>query len=120
MKDKSINYWESRTINVGNYEKIQCQLSYTVHENAINNIESTVEISHSEVIESIDTFKADVKKVVSRVKKVLDSREATIRNTTSKFTEYPDEGYAKLKLLKKKKKKKVEVFKKLEDDLDLD
>lgn len=124
MKSKSINYLESRTINIGDYEKIVSQLSYTVEVNHMNNIESTVTTSHSETeafdpAADKDEFDEAVKKVVGRVKKVLNARELTIRRGTSNFVDFDTDSKADLITTKKVKKKVSKVKTLNEDDLDL-
>ena len=120
MHSKSINYLESRTINIGDYEKIVSQLSYTVEIQHINNIESTITTTHLESEPVGNDFDEAVKKVVGRVKKVLNARELHIRRATSSFVDFDTDSKADLLSVKKKVKKKKSKVKTLnEDELDL-
>jgi hypothetical protein len=82
-----ITYSESRTINVGNYENVSTFLSYGADIKKINFRDSTAKIGHSETEvlndETGAAFEAAVKKVVNRVKAVLDHRETTIRKASA-------------------------------------
>jgi hypothetical protein len=108
MRSKSINYLEARTINIGDYEKIVSQLSYTVEINHINNVESTATISHIEHENVGDSFKEAVTKVVGRVKSVLNARELDIRRKTSSFVDFDTDSKADLLKTKKKPSRDLE------------
>ena len=82
MESNRLTYWESRSINIGHYEKVECGLSYTEIVEPINKVDKKVTIQASEKIPtSPDSkeFAKSAKRVVGRVKKVLDAREREIR-----------------------------------------
>jgi sugar-specific transcriptional regulator TrmB len=82
MDSNRLTYWESRSINIGHYEKIECGLSYTETVEKINNVDKKVTISHHEKISTPPTskeFAKSSKRVIGRVKQVLDAREKQIR-----------------------------------------
>jgi hypothetical protein len=88
---KRIHYKESRTINIGDYESIRCELSYSTDVEQINEKEATVKIWADDVVdvgEDKDAFSKSAKRAMSRVRKVLDLREADIRVRTGKFVEH--------------------------------
>lgn len=82
MDKNRLTYWESRAINIGHYEKVECGLSYTEIVEPINNVDKKVIIKASEKVPvppSNQEFAKSAKRVIGRVKKVLDKREQEIR-----------------------------------------
>ena len=91
LSTKRINYKESRTINIGDYESIKCELNYSTHLEVINEKEQTITIWHSDnqdIDEEKEAFTKSVQRAMTRVRKVLDLREADIRIRTGKFVEH--------------------------------
>ena len=88
---KRINYKESRTINIGDYESIKCELNYSTYVEVINEKESKVTIWASDsddLDEEREAFQDTVKRAMSRVRRVLDLREADIRVRTGRFVDH--------------------------------
>lgn len=86
---EKIVYWEERTINIGNYESMKCGITYSSPVKHINNLEKTITIAESEVAtikEDTQDFNETVKLMQSRVRKVLNAREASIRVMTQEYT----------------------------------
>lgn len=97
-----IAYSESRTINTGNYEKIESFFSFSTTVKMINRLESTTTIQHSETEKlppksSNEDFSAAAKRAQNRVKAVLDAREKEIRVKSFAFCDYPTLEKAGLK-----------------------
>ena len=91
VSTKRINYKESRTINIGDYESIKCELNYSTDVEVINEKEKTITIWASDSVgleDERDAFQKSVKRAMTRVRKVLDVREADIRVRTGKFVEH--------------------------------
>jgi hypothetical protein len=88
---KRITYSESRTINIGDYESIKCELRYSTEVEEINEKESTISIWAHDTVTfkgDQDAFKKSCQRAMTRVRKILDHREADIRIRTSRFTEH--------------------------------
>jgi pyruvate kinase len=89
-----IAYSESRTINTGNYEKVESFFSFSTTVKMINRLESTTTINHSESElipqqSNQEEFSKAAKKAQTRVKAVLDAREKEIRVKSFSFCDYP-------------------------------
>ena len=77
-----ITYSESRSINIGNYEKVDIFISYGSNLKKFNQVDKTITIFHSESVtmeEEKEAFNETAKKLMLRVKGVLDKREKDIR-----------------------------------------
>lgn len=100
---ETLNYWESREINIGHFEKRHFGMSYTISVKKYNNEDKTVKITHSEKIELADgdEFNKVAKTLCSRVKKVLDSKEKFIREAIANVeTELELDHIEKLKAMR--------------------
>jgi hypothetical protein len=89
-----IAYSESRTINIGNYEKVEAFFSYSKKIVKYNLVDKTIEIQHSEsmtIDDENNNFRENANAVVSKVKKVLDFREKQIRDALAKKQDFTDE-----------------------------
>jgi LysM repeat protein len=85
-----LTYSESRTINVGQYENVSSSFTYSGNIRHYNKQDKTVEISHNESISIPDyglDYKYTAKLLLSRVKKVLNTREQEIRLASRPFVE---------------------------------
>jgi hypothetical protein len=88
---KRITYKESRTVNIGDYESIRAELSYSTDVERINEKEQLVTFEYDEgvdISDEKDAFEQTIKKAMTRVRAVLNAREADIRIRTGKFTEH--------------------------------
>lgn len=89
-RDK-IAYSESRTINVGNYENINCFASVSMGVRHFNRRDKTITISHSESVE-LEDIKKDIensfKLIKDSVKSTLDKREKFIRLATEDYVDF--------------------------------
>jgi hypothetical protein len=86
-KSNTVSYWESRQINIGDYESITCGVSVSCDIDWINQMEARATIKSSakvKVDSPKDTLKA-VMKAQKIVKKALDKRELTIRTLAEDF-----------------------------------
>ena len=81
IEPHSITYWESRQINIGDYENISFGATSIVKFVPINQQQKKVEISESEITHTYPLMNSseafDVARL--RVRQVLDERERTIR-----------------------------------------
>lgn len=85
-----LTYSESRTINIGQYENVHSTFTYAGNIRSYNNQDKTVKISHAESISIPDygrDYKYTAKLLLSRVKKVLNTREIEIRQASRPFVE---------------------------------
>lgn len=104
-----LTYSESRTINMGDYESTQCFFSFsTTYKQRIGGkVSATIkETATSKLMKtSPENFNTVAKKLVRRVREVLDEQELTIRKTciAQKFNE-EDEMKDKYNHLLKQKK----------------
>lgn len=109
MEDKRgmITYWETRKINIGDYEGIEAGLSYCDSVTEINNKEKSVSISDREsAMVTKEEFDEAAKRVMGRVKRKLDQREAEIRTLTADYTDFDTEGKMEAQQLRTVRKKK--------------
>jgi len=88
-----MTYSESRTINTGNYEKIDCFFSFSTSVTGINFVDKKMTIQHSDKVDlphpsTSEEFKDAAKKVQSRVRAVLDNREKQIRVASFPYVEF--------------------------------
>ena len=99
----TLSYGETRTISIGNYESVKCELRYHTRVRPINNKEFVLETTHMEVdrIKEGQTFNDTAKLLVHRVKSVLNARETDVRMRTAKFIEdfLPEEKILLQKLI---------------------
>lgn len=115
--EKRITYSERRVINIGDYESIKCELSYSTSIEKINEKENTLEILASETVdidEEREAFEETARVAQTRVRKILNLREADIRARSARYTEHDTETKGllfKLISLKnwRKKQNKVKV-----------
>jgi hypothetical protein len=85
-------YSEKRTINVGNYENIEVFCSISSNLKKYNLVDKTIELMHSESVnidEEKEAFQFTAKKVMDRVRNVLNIREARIRKATESNIDFP-------------------------------
>lgn len=90
-ENDKIIYSESRTINIGNYENINCFASISMGIKHFNRRDKTITISHSE-----STILDDVEKDISNtfsllkrnVKQVLNEREKQIRLASEDYVDF--------------------------------
>lgn len=87
-----IVYSESRTINLGNYEKIETFFSYSKDVKYYNLVDKSITLRETETMttEGKD-FEENVKILLSRVKKVLDHKEKQIRTELEKKQDFANE-----------------------------
>jgi len=79
-ENAKISYWESRTINIGHYEKREFGLSFSLLETKINEKEKTVTVSHSESIKAnLKNCTETASLIMNRVNSVLNKKEALLR-----------------------------------------
>ena len=86
-----ITYSESRTINIGNFEKVETFLCYSGNLKFINFVDKSVTVQHSESVSFDDdetNFNENAKRVVAKVKRVLGAREKQIRKMSEDFVDF--------------------------------
>lgn len=121
-----ITYAESRTINIGDYESVKCELRYSTTIRDINLDESTIEIMESQTVDSSPEelkFNANLDQAMKRVKLNLNKREAFIRSRTARFTDHDTESKGMLLMLTaikawKQLRQRVQVSMKMIDEMD--
>lgn len=91
MPDR-LTYSEKRTINIGNYENIEAHFSYSSNLKKYNLVDKTIQIFHSESVtmdEEKECFKDTATKLLTRVRQVLNIREAKIRTASEAYVDFP-------------------------------
>jgi hypothetical protein len=95
IPNERVSYSETRTINIGNFEKIETFFNYSFNFSYVDMVNRTLQISHGEeisldkeAISSEEEFKENALQVVGRVKRVLDAREKQIRVKTAEFVDF--------------------------------
>ena len=87
-----LTYSESRTINVGDYESVKCELRYSSEIATINEKEKTIEVGAEDTqvlrAPTKEEFLKASQKAVTRVRKILDAREMDIRIRSARFTDF--------------------------------
>ena len=80
---QTMSYWETRKVNVGNFEGVECGLSVGVK---VTEIDTLVTVSANEKCTTTEaSFENDAQKLISKVKKVLDRRETELRLFAENF-----------------------------------
>jgi len=84
-----IKYAEKRTINIGNYESQSFSLEISRTHQALNNVDTTIEISHQEQEKlDISNMNQQVLAIMKNTKKLLDAKEVDIRSKSAKYTDF--------------------------------
>lgn len=107
-----VTYSETRTINIGDYESVKASLSFSTGFVPINKEETLIVIDGMahETIHPKETYDQAASRAVKAVKSLLDKRELMIRRRSSDHVDFDTEGKASdMGIIKKKKKKKVEL-----------
>lgn len=81
VKPNSVTYWESRQINIGDYENIGFGGTAIVQFVPINRVDKGAQIQHSDTVQAYPNMTTEeaFEAAQSRVKALLDAREKTIR-----------------------------------------
>jgi len=87
-QDKIV-YYETRTINVGQYENVTCGLTAHYNVKRFNKVDKVITISHLESA-TVEDFEKDFKNTFimlsKNVKRALNTRERQIRLLVEDFT----------------------------------
>lgn len=97
MPTGKITYSCSRTINIGNYESIKEQLSFTVEvEQTNHSVKGTISESQSSKVDDMKEYRVIANKLIKSVNHVLDKRESKLREWAEPFTELDFDTLEKL------------------------